>query len=203
MAAGKVITGFSYPFVAVYANNNGAISYTNGMQLARGVNVGISAETGDVENFYADNVIAESAGGLFTGGEVTLTVDGLKEAARTLLMGLPTPTSVTVNGSSVDVYEYDDRQNIPYVGVGFIVRYMENGVESYRPFVLPKVIFDEESLDANTQEESIDFQTTELTATILRDDSTNHRWKRIGADQDSEEKAVNVVKALLDIQLSI
>lgn len=203
MAAGKVITGFSYPFVALYNNTNGTITYSSGVELARGVNVGISAETGDVENFYANNVIAESAGGLFTGGEVTLTVDGLKEAARTLLMGLPTPTSITVNGTSVDVYEYDDRQNIPYVGVGFVVRYMENGVDSYRPFVFPKVIFSEEGLDANTQEESIDFQTTELTATILRDDSTNHRWKRIGADQDSELKAVNVVKTMLDIALSI
>lgn len=203
MAAGKVITGFSFPFVAKYNNNDGVVSYSDGMELARGVNVSISAETGDVENFYANNVTAESAGGLFTGGEVTLTVDGLKAAARSLIMGLPTPTSVSVDGASVEIFDYDDRQAIPYVGIGFVVRYMENGVESFRPFVMPKVIFGEEPLEANTQEESIDFQTTELTATILRDDSTNHRWKRIGADQDTEAKAVNVIKALLDIQLSI
>jgi len=203
MANGKVITGYSKPYVALYANNNGTVSYSNGMPLARGVNVSISPETGDVENFHADNVIAESAGGMFTGGEVTLTVDGLKEIARKLVMGLPAATSVTVNGTSVDVYDYDDRQAIPYVGIGFIVRYMENGVESFRPFVMTKCIFNQDGLDANTQEESIDFQTTELTATILRDDSTYHCWKRVAADQATEADAENVVKTLLGIALSI
>ena len=203
MASGKVITGYSYPFVALYANNGGTISYTDGMELARGVNVNISLETGDVENFYANNVVAESAGGAFTGGTATLTVDGLKAVARKLIMGLPTASTISVNGTSVDVYDYDDRQVIPYVGIGFVVRYMEEGVTSYRPVVLPKCIFDQDGLEANTQEESIDFQTAELTANILHDDSTYHTWRRIAADQDSEEKAVNVVKTMLGIALSI
>lgn len=203
MASGKVITGYSFPFVALYNNNNGTISYTNGIELARGVNVNISLETGDVENFYANNVAAESAGGAFTGGEATLTVDGLKADARKLIMGLPTADSISVGGTSVDVYDYDDRQQIPYVGIGFVVRYMEDGVTSYRPVMLPKAIFNQDGLEANTQEESIDFQTTELTANILRDDSTYHKWRRIAADQTTEDAAVNVVKTLLGIALSI
>lgn len=197
MANGQVITGFSKPIVALYAPNSGNPSYTSRMPLARGVSVSLDIETADAENFYADNVLAESAGGLFTGGTVTLTVDGLKAAARTLIMGLPTATSVTVGSATVDVQDFDDRQAMPYIGVGFVVRVMENGVTSYVPYVLPKVIFNEETLDASTQEDTIDFQTTELEATILRDDSANHRWKRIGANQTTEALAEDVIEALL------
>lgn len=197
MANGRVITGYSKPYVALYANNNGTITYSSGTALARGVDVNVSVDTNDASKFYADNVLAEEAGNLFTSGSITLTVDGLKDAARKLVMGLPTATSVTVGTSTVDVLEYDDRQQIPYVGIGFVVRYMENGVTSYVPYVFPKCIFSEDGIEANTQEESIEFQTTELTATLMRDDSTNHRWRRIAEAQTTEALAEDAVEAML------
>lgn len=200
MANGKVITGYSKPYVALYNSNNGDITYSNGMPLARGVSVSVSAENSDGVNFYADNVLAESAGGVFTGATITMVIDGLKEAARKLIMGLPDPETVSVDGKEVDVYDYDDRQHIPNVGIGFIVRYMENGNTTYAPLVFTKAAFGVEGIDANTQEESIDFQTTELTATLMRDDSANHRWRRIAADQETEAEAEVIVKALLQIE---
>ena len=118
-------------------------------------------------------------------------------------MGLPTATSVTINGSAVDVYEYDDRQVIPYVGIGFIIRYMEAGVTTYQPVVLTKCAFSVDGLEANTQEENIEFQTTELTASVLRDDSANHRWRRIAADQTTEQAAENIVRSLLGLATTI
>lgn len=197
MANGRVITGYSKPKVAKYVNTNGTITYTDKMALARGVNVSISLETGDAVNFFADNVTAESAGGVFTGGTVTLVIDGLKDNARKFIMGLPTETSVTVDGESVKVQDYDDRQAIPYVGIGFVIRVMEEGVTSYIPYVLTKSIFDEDGLEAATQGENIEFQTTELTATILRDDSANHRWRRVAEAQTSESAAEAVLDVLL------
>lgn len=197
MANGRVITGYSKPYVALYTNNGGTITYSSGMALARGVDINVSVDTNDASKFYADNVLAEEAGNLFTSGSVTATVDGLKDAARKLVMGLPTATTVTVGTSTVDVYEYDDRQQIPYVGFGFVVRVMEDNVTSYVPFVFPKIQFAEDGLEASTQEESIDFQTSELTASIMRDDSTYHRWKRIGEEQATEALAEAVVQALL------
>lgn len=41
MANGKVITGYSKPYVALYNNNGGTITYTSGMPLARGVDVSL------------------------------------------------------------------------------------------------------------------------------------------------------------------
>ena len=199
MANGKVITGYSRPFVALYNNNEGTITYTSGMPLARGVDVSVEAETGDAVNFYADNVMAESVGGVFTGATITMTVDGLKDAARKLIMGLPNAEPLTVGSDSVDIYTYDDRQNIPNVGIGFVVRYMESGVTSYQPVVFTKASFSVDGLDAATQEEEIEFQTTELEAALMRDDSEHHAWRKIGAEQTTETAAVNVVKALLNI----
>lgn len=197
MANGQVITGFSKPVVAKYSANGTTVSYSGLTPLARGVDVSLDIETNDDNDFYADNVKAESAGNTFSSGTVTLTVDGLKAAARKLIMGLPEPTSVTIGGSSVDVYEYDDRQEKPYIGVGFIVRFMEDGVTSFAPYVLPKCIFSDLGIEAETQEESIDFQTTELEATIMRDDSDNHVWQKVGANQTTETLAYAVLQALL------
>ena len=199
MANGKVVTGFSKPYVALYDANNGSPKYTSGMPLARGVSASVESESGSGVNFYADNVTAESTGGVFTGATLTLVVDGLKEQARKLIMGLANPEQITVGTDTVDVYDYDDRQQIPYVGIGFIVRYMEQGVTTYAPIFFPKAAFNVEGLEAETQEEEISFQTTELEATLMRDDSTNHRWRRIAADQTTEAKAEDVLKAFMNI----
>ena len=197
MAAGRVLTGFSMPYVAVYSASNETVTYTDVSRLARGVSVALAIESGDGSTFYADNVAAEGTGGVFTGGTVTLTVDGLKDEARKLIMGLAAPTSLTVGSDTVDVYSYDTDQNIPYVGIGFVARYMENGVTSYVPVVLTKTQFDVDGMEAATQAESIEFQTQELTATIMRDDSAKHSWRKIAAAQTTEEKAVAVIRALL------
>ena len=81
MANGRVITGYSLPVVAVYSAEGTTVSYGDVTALARGVNITVDVETADSNDFYADNVLAESASGTFSGGTATLTVDGLKDAA--------------------------------------------------------------------------------------------------------------------------
>ena len=195
MANGKVITGYSKPIVAKYTYNGGTISYTNVTPLARGVEVDMEVEIGDATNFFADNTISESVAGQFNGATATLTVDGLKDAARDLIAGLVTSTVITVGSDTVGAKVYDDLQVIPYVGIGFIVRYMENGVTTYAPVILPKAQFSPESLKAATQGESVEFQTTELQATVMRADDANHSWKVVAADQTTEAKAEAVINA--------
>ena len=199
MANGKVITGYSKPYVALYNYSGGTITYSSGMPLARGVDVSVEAESGDGVNFYADNVVAESVGGVFTGATITMTVDGLKAAARKLIMGLPTADTITVGTNTYDVVRYDDRQQIPYVAIGFVVRYMENGNTTYTSVVFKKAAFNVDGLEAATQEEEIEFQTLELEATLMRDDSQYHEWKNIVEELPTETEAVNVIKALLGI----
>lgn len=196
MAAGKVCTGFSLPYVAVYSNSGSTISYASGQKLARGVSVSVAPEVADNNNFYADNVLAESVNGMFTGGTVTLTVDGLLPAAEKLIFGLGNASTV----STVSVYSYDDNATPPYVGIGFIARYMSDGVTSYKTIVLTKCKFSLPTEEAATQEDQIDWQTTALNATIMRDDSADHVWKYVGATEYSSESAAEAdLKKLLSI----
>jgi phi13 family phage major tail protein len=186
-AAGKVCTGFSLPYVALY--NNGA--YTSGMKLARGVDVNVAPEASDDNKFYADNHEAENASGTMNGGTVDLTVDGLLTAAEKLIMGLPAAVS--------DWTAYDDDQQIPYVGIGYIARYMSDGVTTYVPTVIVKAKFAQIESSAATQEEDIDWQTQSLSATMYRGDDAKHTWKYVGEDQETEEAAEALLKAKLGI----
>lgn len=197
MANGKVITGYSMPFVALYAAANGVVTYSGGIPLARGVDVSLSVEGGSDNDFYADNVKAESDTQTFSSGTLSLTVDGLKAAARKLISGVKTTRKEGTGDTAVSFDVYDDKQEMPYVGVGFVVRYMEDGVTTYAPIIIKKVKFSPEGLDAATQEENIDWQTTKLEASIMRDDTANHEWKLIGEDQTTEEAAVAAYKLVL------
>lgn len=200
MANGKVITGYSFPFVAKYNNNAGTITYSGGLELARGVDVDDSPETSDAVIFYANNVAAESSGSIFTTSEITLTVDGMKKEARKLVMGLPDYDVITINEKEYKVAKFNKNQKIPYVGLGFVVRYMSGGVTSYDAFVMRKVMFQQEPLSAATQEETIEFQTSELTATVMRDDSADLEWKYQVEDLETEEEAVAIIKYFLNIE---
>lgn len=191
MAAGQVCTGFSLPYVAKYAAAGGTITYSDGQKLARGVSVSIEPEASDDNNFYADNILAESAGTTFTGGDLNLTVDGLLAAAEKLIMGLPT--------ASGDWMVYDDTQEVPYVGVGFIARYQSDGVVGYVPIVLVKCQFNQLSTSAETQEDQISWQTQELTAKIMRGDDAAKSWKKVGSAQTTEAAAEALIKTALGI----
>ena len=192
MANGRVCTGFSKPYVAVYTESAGTVTYSDGQILARGVDVNIEPSTPDENIFYADNVAAESAPGVFTGGSLTLTVDGLLDAAEMLLYGLP---SAGTDG----LVPYDDDMAIPYVGVGFIARYQSAGTVTYVPVILTKCRFKEHTVSAKTQEQDIDWQTEGLTADILRDDTTKHVWKYVGPGQTTEALAEAKIKTKFNI----
>lgn len=192
MAAGRVLTGFSLPYVAKYTVSSGTPTYSSGQKLARGVDVSIAPDTSDSNNFYADNQLAESAGGIFTGGTVSLTVDGLLDPAERLIYGLPAK-----DGSGF--YNYDDDAKVPYVGLGFVARYMSDGVTSYVPYALPKVKFNYHDVEAATQEEDIDWQTQSLEATIFRADDSKHTWKKMGEAQTTEASAEAKIKTLFSI----
>lgn len=191
--AGKVATGFSYPYVARYAANEGTITFSGAMELARGVSVNVSPTTSDANKFYANNQEAESGPNRFTGGTATLTVDGLLVAAERFIMGLP---AAGEDGWTA----YGDSAQIPYVAIGYIARFMSGGVESFTPTILVKTKFQQINSDYATQEEEIDWQTQELTADLFRGDDLNHSWKYLGADFETEAAALTALRTKLGVQ---
>lgn len=192
MAAGRITTGFSKPYVALYGESGGTITYTSGQLLARGVDVSIAPESGDDNIFYADNVAAETDAGRFTGGTVSLTVDGLLTATKKLIYGLPTADT---SGWTA----YGDDMAVPYVGIGYIARTQSEGVVKYVPTVLVKCRFNLPEDAAATQEDEIDWQTQSLEAVIMRGDDANHNWKFEGNEYASEATAEAALKTKLGI----
>lgn len=190
-AAGKVTTGFSLPYVALYAVSGGTITYTSGQKLGRGVSVSIAPENGSDNKFYADNIVAETDAGKFTGGTATFVVDGLLPSTRKLIYGLPASTGGWT--------EYGDNMTVPYVGVGFIARQQSEGTVKYTPVVLAKCKFELPTDEAATQEDSISWQTESLSATIMRADDANHVWKFLGDEQSTESAAEAALKTKLGI----
>lgn len=191
--AGKVATGFSFPYVAKYAANEGAITFSDAMELARGVSVNVSPTTSDANKFYANNQEAESGPNRFTGGTATLTVDGLLVAAERFVMGLP---AAGEDGWTA----YGDSAQIPYVAIGYIARFMSGGQESFTPTILVKTKFQQINSDYATQEEEIDWQTQELTADLFRGDDLNHSWKYLGSDYATEAEALAALRTKLGVQ---
>jgi phi13 family phage major tail protein len=191
MAAGRVCTGFSKPYVATYSNAGNVVTYSSGQLLARGVSVNLQPESAEDNNFYADNIVAESAAGEFIGGTVELEVDGLFRDTEDLIFGSP---------EAVDGWVGDgDASAAPYCGVGFIVRWMSEGVTKYQPVVLPKVKFNIPEEERATQEDEIDWQTTTLVATLMRDDTVNKNWRYRGAEFSSEALAEAELQEFLGI----
>lgn len=185
-AAGRVTTGFSFPYVGIYGNSGTNVTYTNVQELARGVSVSIEPESSDNNPFYANNIEAENDAGTFNGGTLTLTVDGLLQAAEALIMGIT---------AGEDGIEYGDNIAQPYVGIGFITRYRSGGQTSFVPTLIRKVKFDVIGNDAETQEEDIDWQTQELTANIYRSDNETRSWKWEGLEFATEAEAVAALTA--------
>lgn len=192
MEAGRVCTGFSKPWVARYSAEGGNITYTGARVLARGVSVQIEPKSSDDNNFYADNQLAESASGIFTGGTLTLTVDGLFVESERFIQGLP-------EAGADGFIAYGDNQQTPYIGAGYIARYMSGGVTTYVPTIVVKTKFNAPTSAAATQEEEIDWQTQELTAAIMRGDDANHNWKYVGAEYSTEDEAETALKTKLGI----
>lgn len=178
MAAGRVTTGFSNPYVAVYSNSGSTVTYSSGQVLARGVNASITPTTNNSENnFYADNGLAESAAGGYNGASFSLEVDGLKDTAEKLIYGLGAADG---NG----FIHYNNSATHPYCGVAFVVRQQEAGKVSFKAVIIPKARFDYPTISAATQEADIDWQTQTLTGTIFKSDATNNPWLMDGTSYE-------------------
>lgn len=195
-----VTTGFSKPYVAKYAATGQTVTYSGGLKLGRGVSLSLEIETPDDNNFCADNVVAETESSNFTSGTATITVDGLDNDAATLILGLGAPQSLQVGETPVRMQGYGQAMQAPYVGYGCIRRTQMQGVVQYWPYILPKVKFSIPGDEAETSEDQINWQTQELSATVLRDDTAAANWKLISEKgMATEAEAEAAVKAFLNI----
>lgn len=191
--------GLSKPYYAIYSATGSAVSYSDGGLLGKAVELSMELEGADANILYADNGPAESAS-QFAGGTLTITTDDLLPAPTAAILGLElqTITNEDITTATPKELVFGDAQVIPYVGFGVIVKKQQSNATKWMGIVYPKVQFANPGIEATTQGETIEWQTPELTATIMRDDTTSHVWCR-HALLDSEADAEAYVKQLLGI----
>lgn len=188
--------GLSRPYIAKYINTDGVITYEGGKRMGKAVKVSVEIESGDPKDFYADNGVCESDRS-FAGGKLGITTDDLEQDVSALILGVTT-SEITVGEERVTEIVYDDSMEAPDLGFGVIIKKKKGGVYKWRAIVLTKIKFSVPSDSATTQGESIEWQTPEAEATIMRDDSERHAWKR-EATFDTEAKAEAYIKQVLEI----
>ena len=172
--------GISKPYFAIYKNSSGVISYENGGVLGKATEANITINVTEDNNLYADNSIAESEKA-FTDGTITLSTDDLSQEVSKAILGAKEISLDSISGvTDLDVKEiiYDDDQNIPYVGIGVIIKKKVAGQYKWRGVIMTKAMFSIPADAAVTQGDSIEWQVPTLTATIMRDDSEKHCWKK-------------------------
>ena len=192
--------GLSKPYYAIYAEAGGVVSYSDGAVMGKATEANISIETTEDNNLYGDNGLAETDR-RFANGTLTLSTTDLSQEVSKAILGLTEQAITGIDGvtdTSVKELVYDDTQVTPYLGVGFIIKKKVNGAYKWRGVVLPKVMFSVPEDAATTQGESIEWQTPELTGTIMRDDSATHIWKK-EATFTTEAQAEAYIKARLGI----
>nr|DAM89626.1 MAG TPA: tail tube protein [Caudoviricetes sp.] len=197
------VIGLSKPYYGIYSATGNAVSYANGAVMGKATEANIEIDTTEDNNLYADNAIAETDRS-FAGGTLTLSTDDLSQEVTKAILGLTEQAITGIEGvtdTTVKELVYDDTQTTPYLGVGFIVKKKVGGAYKWRAVVLTKVMFSVPADAATTQGESIEWQVPELSATIMRDDSETHMWKR-EATFTTEAQAEAYIKARLNITVA-
>lgn len=191
--------GLSKPYYAKYSNTGSTVSYSDGGILAKAVEFSAEIDSADDNNLYADNAIAETDRS-FAGGTLTITTDDLTQEASAAILGL-TAKTLSIEGLTTETpteLVFGESQTIPYLGFGIIIKKKHGGEYKWRAIVFNKIMFNVPSDAATTQGESIEWQTPELSATIMRDDSADHVWKR-ESTLDTEADAEAYIKNCLGI----
>ena len=191
--------GLSKPYIATYKNTSGTVTYTARDVLGKYTQIDISLDSTDENILYADNGPAESDS-QFSGGTVTVTTDDLLAAAFKTALGLTEQAiSTTVTTATPKWMVFDDSQNAPYFALGGVIKKKVNGAYKWVCFVLEKIKFRNPDLSVATQGETIEWQTPELEATILRSDASGHPWFRMSSELDSEEDAIAVLEDYMTV----
>lgn len=192
--------GVSKPYYAVYSNVGTTVTYAEGGVAGKATELNIEIEAAEDNALYADNTIAENDTS-FSGGTLTVSTDDLTPEVATAILGVTSQALDTIEGvTDEDVNEliYDDDQTSPYLGFGIIIKKKHLNEYKWRAIVLTKIQFAIPSDAAVTQGETIEWQVPELTATIMRDDSAKHMWKR-EATFTTEAQAEAYIKNRLSI----
>lgn len=165
--------------------SDGTITYDGAQKPSKAVSFSFEPTVSDAK-LYADDGLAESDSRV-TGGTVTL---GLASE------DLPIQCDILGHEYDEETGEVvDDANDIaPYVGVGRVTRLLVNGVQKFRATVLALCKFTEPSDEDNTMGESVEFNTYELSGTMVVPENGKWRHRKVFTTQAA---AIEYIESIL------
>ena len=159
-------------FYAKAVVKNGIVTgYTGGTKLmGKAISAGFEPSTPEDNPLYANNGEAENDSSGASGGTLTLTLDRLTMDAAADLYGLQVvETQVMVNGEQVPGrgLRYTGPEQSAPVGVAFIRMNQEDGVRKHEVVLYRRGTFSMPSDNAKTMGETIEWQTPEISGSIM------------------------------------
>lgn len=145
---------------------DGTATYEGATQLGKAVSTDFSPNTSDAK-LYGDDVLAESDSAA-TGGTLTLGVTEDDDTVFAPLLGHE------INGGHV-TYTADDAA--PYVGVGYILSKMVNGVRKFKVDFFYKAKFKDMQVSQQTKGEAIEFTTPTVEGNVSVLSDSKGTWR--------------------------
>ena len=186
--------GLSKLVMAKYTKStNGTVTYSDPAVTEKMAEYSTDITASDQNNLYLDNQIAETDGGTFSSGTITLTTGDLSNETSKLLYNVKEVEITYATGKTATEIVYDDTMQSVEVGTGVIEMHQVDNETFYRAIWLHRVQYNVPSNAAITKGETIEWQTQELTGNILRSDAVDtngsHPWQTT-ADFETEEDAL-------------
>lgn len=180
--------GLSNPVIAALDVAKG--TYSGGFKCGKAVGSDITPNYKE-GSLYGDDQLAEYVKE-FKDADVTLTTTEMPLAAAKTMFGH------TVDESKKSV-TYNTADNANFVGYGFRMQEIKDGVITYPAVWMPKVKFGDSAETFTTKGESITFGTPQISGKAAADASGNWRYKQTfdtaeAADEWLDEKA-NITKS--------
>lgn len=168
------IKGLSKPVCANYTAVGNAVTYSDAYAADKAVEYSFEADVAEDKDLYADNQVAETAAGRFVSGKLTLKTADLTPELSKKILGLKTVTR-QVGEETVTEVVYDDDQVAPYLGFGIIEEHQIDNKTGYLPVVFPKIRFSIPADAATTRGDEVDWQTKEISGTVVRSDQVDEQ----------------------------
>lgn len=184
--------GLSKPIIAKYSAEGTKVTYTDVMVAGKAVKLDMELEDQGTNILYGDNGPAEVCND-FGGGNITLGTTELSPDAMAKILGVTTEKQ-----NDVDWTLFNDNQTTPYVGLGAVAKKQIDGAVKWVAIVYPKIQFKNFGESLTTQGETIEWKTPEIKATLMRDDTEKHEWRRISSPLETEAAAEAAIRAFFN-----
>ena len=167
---------------------NGVVTGYAGVQtMGKAISASFEPSTPDDNPLYANNAVGENDSSGASGGSLTLTLDRLTQDAAADLYGLTVEdVEVTVGetpGTQVEgtALKYTGTEHSAPVGVAFIRQNQVDGVRNHEVILYRRVTFSMPADNAQTMGESIEWQTPEISGTVmgLEGDGSNAWFEQV------------------------